>query len=219
MPTLVSMMPNPDARGGDRLRASGRGGDHADRNGITANATKAPARGRSSHCCSPRQDGPPLSHVFSSTSHQALQGEPQPRNPSCPSRGRDGNGPVYCRSSSLLSAPPRRHPIGHAGMTGAIGEAPDRFVAAIGKIRRARIADRPVAFALRQFEERAALRRVRSPRAGPRRHRRGPAIAQTSGAGTGVAATTAAAGRVAGRNAPAPPLAAPATGRGDGSCR
>ena len=45
-------------------------------------------------------------------------------------------------------------------MTRAVREARNRLVAAKGKVRRAGIADRPAAVALRQLEKRAALRAV-----------------------------------------------------------
>jgi hypothetical protein len=59
---------------------------------------------------------------------------------------------------TILGAPPRGRPVGHAGMAGAVGEARGRLVSAKRKVRGARIADRPAAFVLRQFEQRTALR-------------------------------------------------------------
>ncbi len=66
----------------------------------------------------------------------------------------------------VLGPPSRRNPVGHAGVTGAVGEAGDRVIAAKGKIRGLRIADRPVAFALCDLEQRAALRAVDGRRLG-----------------------------------------------------
>ena len=69
-------------------------------------------------------------------------------------RGKRGHG---AGKQFPLSAPPRRSAIGHSRVAGAVGEARDGLVAAVGEIRLARIADRPATFARREIEQRAAL--------------------------------------------------------------
>ena len=71
--------------------------------------------------------------------------------------GRESGEPSAAR---LLCAPPRRQPVGHAGVARAIGEARGRLVSAKCEIRGAGIADWPAAFPLRQLEQRATLRAV-----------------------------------------------------------
>src|SRR5205807_9004022 len=56
------------------------------------------------------------------------------------------------------SAPPRREAVGHAGVSGAVRQAWMGVVAAEGKVLVARIVERPAALALRELEQRAALR-------------------------------------------------------------
>jgi hypothetical protein len=56
-------------------------------------------------------------------------------------------------AAGYLSASTRSRAIGHPRMTGAVGKALDRLITAKVEIGRARLADRPAAFALRQLEQ------------------------------------------------------------------
>jgi hypothetical protein len=70
-------------------------------------------------------------------------------------RGRRGHGGR--ETTCPLSAPPRRSAIGHSRVAGAVGKACGGLIAAVNKIRLARIADRPATFARREVEQRATL--------------------------------------------------------------